>query len=242
VLAHLAPVPWDALGGPTVRRALDLVGTLAMLDRIARAPRESPRARTGPDRGDCGRVPVAGHRREDPWWAGWSSTWTPPCRRAFIYLRRPDPEEGLRLPPVGAWLANTRECLAMLLRPSNAGPDTFTGHKEVLAAAIRQVPACSRDKILIRAGGVAASHELTGHLISLSSPRWAVLFICGWMITAADKDAIRQVPASAWKPGTGQGGAAEEDKDVAEITDLMSRAGNWPEGCGDRPPGQGVAI
>ena len=50
------------------------------------------------------------------------------------------------------------------------------------------------------------------------------------MITAADEDAIMQVPAGAWKPGTGQDGKAEEDKDVAEITHLMSRAGNWPGG------------
>jgi hypothetical protein len=34
-------------------------------------------------------------------------------------------------------------------------------------------------------------------------------------------------PADASKPGTGQDGA-EEDRDVAEITHLMSRAGNWP--------------
>jgi hypothetical protein len=37
VLAHLAPVLRDAPSGPTVRRALDLVGTPAVLDRIARA-------------------------------------------------------------------------------------------------------------------------------------------------------------------------------------------------------------
>jgi len=29
----------------------------------------------------------------------------------------------------------------MLLRPGNAGSNTFTDHKEVLAAALRQVPA-----------------------------------------------------------------------------------------------------
>jgi hypothetical protein len=50
------------------------------------------------------------------------------------------------------------------------------------------------------------------------------------MITAADEDAIRQVPADAWKPGTGQDGSPEDDKDVAEITGLMTRAGNWPGG------------
>jgi hypothetical protein len=132
--------------------------------------------------------------------------------------------------PLGAWLANTRECLAMLLRPGNAGSDTFTDHRDVLAAAIRQVPARFRRKILVRVDGAGASHELVKHLLSLSSPRRKVLFTCGWMITAADEDAIRQVPAGAWKPGTGQDGTAEDDKDVAEITGLMSRAGNWPAG------------
>ena len=37
VLAHLAPVLGDAPSGPTVRRALDLAGSAASLDRIARA-------------------------------------------------------------------------------------------------------------------------------------------------------------------------------------------------------------
>jgi hypothetical protein len=37
LLAHLAPVLGDAPGGPTVRRALDLAGSPAMRDRIARA-------------------------------------------------------------------------------------------------------------------------------------------------------------------------------------------------------------
>ena len=67
-------------------------------------------------------------------------------------------------------------------------------------------------------------------MLSLSSARQIVLFTCGWMITPADEDAIRQVPEDAWKPGTGQDGTAEDDKDVAEIMDLMSRAGNWPGG------------
>jgi hypothetical protein len=131
---------------------------------------------------------------------------------------------------LGAWLANTRECLAMLPRPGNAGSDTFTDHQEVLARAFRQVPARFRRTILVRVDGAGASHELINHLLSLSSARRAVLFTCGWMITAADEAAIVRVPADACKPGTGQDGQAEEDKDVAEITNLMSHAGNWPDG------------
>ncbi len=118
----------------------------------------------------------------------------------------------------------------MLLRPGNAGSNTFTDHKEVLAAAIRQVPARFRAKILVRVDGAGASHELIKHLLSMSSARRILLFTCGWMITTADEDAIRKVPGDAWKPGTGQDGTAEDDKDVAEITGLMTRAGNWPDG------------
>jgi hypothetical protein len=118
----------------------------------------------------------------------------------------------------------------MLLRPGNAGSNTFTDHQEVLTAAIRQVPARFRRQILVRVDGAGASHDLIKHLLSLTSPRRMLLFTCGWMITAADEDAIRLVPADAWKPGTAQDGTAEQDKDVAEITHLMSRAGNWPGG------------
>ena len=50
------------------------------------------------------------------------------------------------------------------------------------------------------------------------------------MITRADETAIALLPADAWKPGIAQDGSAEQDKDVAEITCLMTRAGNWPDG------------
>ena len=92
------------------------------------------------------------------------------------------------------------------------------------------MPARFRRRILVRVDGAGASHDLVKHLLALSSPRRTVLFTCGWMITAADEDAIAAVPAGAWKPGIAQDGGIEEDKDVAEITGLMSRAGNWPDG------------
>jgi hypothetical protein len=104
------------------------------------------------------------------------------------------------------------------------------GHQEVLSAALRQVPARSRRKVLVRVDGAGASHDLVNHLLSLSSSRTTVLFTCGWMITDADEQAIALIPAGAWQPGTAQDGAAEDDKDVAEVTGLMSRAGNWPDG------------
>jgi hypothetical protein len=231
LLAHLAPVLGDAPSGPTVRRALDLAGTASALDGIARA-RAKARARVWQLIED---TPTG-----FPWLeiAGKTLTgWLVIDMDATLVTASSDKEgaaptwkKGYGFHPLGAWLANTREPLAMLLRPGNAGSNTFTDHKEVLAAALRQVPARSRGKVIVRVDGAGASHDLVNHLLSLSSPRRKVLFTCGWMITAADEDAIRQVPAGAWKPGTAQDGTAEDDKDVAEVTGLMSRAGNWPGG------------
>ena len=231
VLAHLAPVLGDAPSGPTIRRALDLAGTPAMLDRIARA-RARARALVWTLIGDT----PAGF----PWLAIAGKTltgWLVIDMDATLVTARSDKEraaptwkKGYGFHPLGAWCANTRECLAMLLRPGNAGSNTFTDHRDVLAAAIRQVPARFRARVLVRVDGAGASHELIKHLLGMSSPRRKVLFSCGWMITEADEAAIMAVPAGAWKPGIGQDGKAEKDKDVAEITHLMSRAGNWPGG------------
>jgi Transposase DDE domain group 1 len=231
VLAHLAPVLGTAPSAPTVRRALGLAGGPAMLARAAKA-----RARA---RAHVWKL-VSGTPGGFPWLtvagkmlAGWLVI----DMDATLVTARSDKEgaaptwkKGYGFHPLGAWLANTRECLAMLLRPGNAGSNTFTDHRDVLAAAIRQVPAGFRRKILVRVDGAGASHELVTHLLGMSSPRKTVLFTCGWMITAADEAAIRQLPAQAWQPGITQGGDTEEDKDVAEITHLMSRAQNWPGG------------
>ncbi len=102
-------------------------------------------------------------------------------------------------------------------------------HGLLFLLALR-VPARFRRQILVRVDGAGASHDLIIHLLSLASPRRALLFTCGWMITTAGEQAIALLPAGAWKPGITQDGETEEDKDVGEITHLMSRAGNWPGG------------
>jgi hypothetical protein len=64
VLAQLAPVLGAAPSGSTVRRALGLADTRT-LGKIAQA-RARIRARVEADSRHAFRVPVAGHRREDP--------------------------------------------------------------------------------------------------------------------------------------------------------------------------------
>ena len=67
----------------------------------------------------------------------------------------------------------------MKLRPGNAGPNRFAGHKEVLAEAPKQVPSRFRRKVMVQADGADASRELVKHLLSLSSKRKTMLFTTG---------------------------------------------------------------
>src|SRR5260370_22657977 len=87
-----------------------------------------------------------------------------------------------------------------------------------------------RWRLLVGVDGAGASHELITHLLSLSSRRRTVLFTCGWAITGADEQAIRLLPAAAWQAAVDQDGVVQEDKHVAEITHLLSRAAGWPAG------------
>jgi hypothetical protein len=229
VLGQLSPVLGPAPSDSTVRRVLDLA-TDRVLTRIAQA-----RARIRKHVWE--QVEAAGGF---PWLrvAGKALTgWLVIDMDATLITAHSDKENarptwkmGYGFHPLGAWLANTRECLAMLLRPGNAGSNTFADHEQVLAAALKQVPAARRRKILVRLDGAGASHDLVKHLLSLSTRRMTVLFTCGWTILDADEQAIAALPASAWEPGLLQDGGLEDDKDCAEITHLMTRAEDWPGG------------
>ncbi len=230
LLAHQEPVFGTAPSDTTVRRTLELADPRT-LDKIARA-------RAGV-RDHVWKL-IAATPAGFPWLqiagkllAGWLVI----DLDATLITARSDKEgaaptfkKGYGFHPLGAWLANTAENLAILLRPGNAGSNTFAGHAAVLTAAIRQIPSRMRSRLLVRVDGAGASHELITCLLSLSSRRRTVLFTCGWMITDADEQAIRLLPRGAWQAAVDQDGAVQEDKHVAEITHLMSRAPGWPAG------------
>ena len=230
LLAHHAPVLGREPSDTTVRRTLELADPRT-LDKIARA-RAAVRAHVW--------ELIAARPAGFPWLrvagkllAGWLVI----DLDATLITARSDKEGaaatfkmGYGFHPLGAWCANTAESLAMLLRPGNAGSNTFADHAAVLAAALRQIPARFRSKLLVRVDGAGASHELITRLLSLATSRRRVLFTCGWAITAADEQAIGLLPATAWQAAVDQDGAVQRDKHVAEVTHLLSRAGNWPAG------------
>jgi hypothetical protein len=231
LLAHHAPVLGAEPSDTTVRRTLELADPRT-LDQIARV-----RARI---RGHVWAL-ICATPAGFPWLqiagkllAGWlviDMDATLITARSDKQGAAPTFKKGYGFHPLGAWLANTTESLAMLLRPGNAGSNTFADHAAVLTAAIRQIPSRMRSRLLVRVDGAGASHELITHLLSLTTGRRrTVLFTCGWMITEADEQAIRLLPAAAWPAAVDQDGAVQEDKHVAEITHLMSRAAGWPQG------------
>jgi hypothetical protein len=230
VLAHQQQVFGAAPSDTTVRRTLELADP-ATLDKIARV-RAAVRAHVW--------SLIAARPAGFPWLAiaGKILTgWLVIDLDATLITAHSDKEGaaatfkmGYGFHPLGAWLANTAESLAMLLRPGNAGSNTFADHLAVLTAAIRQIPARMRSRLLVRVDGAGASHELINHLLSLSSRRRTVLFTCGWAITGAEEQAIGLLPVTGWQAAVDQDGVVQHDKHVAELTHLLSRAAGWPGG------------
>jgi hypothetical protein len=142
----------------------------------------------------------------------------------------PNYKRGYGFHPLGAWCANTCEALAMLLRPGNAGSNTVADHITVLSAAIAQVPARFRRRLIVRCDGAGASHELLEHIKALNNTRRVAHFIVGWRVTDADEKAIAALPAAAWTAAVAQDGEPQADCHVAELTGLDERLAGWPAG------------
>ena len=228
LLAQLSPVLGAAPGGPTVRRTLDLAGTPRMLDRIARA-----RAKAREHAWNLIEKTPAGF----PWLtvAGKTLTGWLVIDMDATLVTASSPAQGRSsahvedgLPPAG------RLARQYPRTPGHAAPSRQRRLEHVHRpqggtgpeAGPRPVPA--QDHRPRRRG---RRQPRPHHPPAVPvHPRKKLLFTCGWTVMPADEDAIRRLPAGAWKPGITQDGRAEEDKDIAEITGPMTRAGNWPGG------------
>jgi hypothetical protein len=139
-------------------------------------------------------------------------------------------KKGFGYHPLGVWCENTQESLALMLRPGNAGSNTAADHIAVLTAAIAQVPPPHRRKLLIRADGAGASHELL-HWITVQDAKRgrSVEYSVGYGLTDKVRDAIAKVPRTAWKPALTADGEPRENGDVVEITGMLDLT-TWPTG------------
>jgi hypothetical protein len=130
--------------------------------------------------------------------------------------------------PLGAWLDNTNEALAAVLRPGNAGSNTAADHLLVVDAALAQLPDRWRTKpILIRADGAGYSHALIAAL-----SQQGLEFSVGYPVTDAVRNAISKMPAWAWQVASNADGDLREHADVVEITDVLDLR-RWTKTCPD---------
>ena len=117
--------------------------------------------------------------------------------------------------PIAVWCDNTQEMLAATLRPGNAGSNTTSDHIAVLTAAIAQVPAVHRKRLLVRADGAGASHGLLDWLTTQDAKRGrSMQYAVGFAVTDQIRTAISRVPAKAWTPAV--------DADGGSVTAGMS--------------------
>jgi hypothetical protein len=129
-----------------------------------------------------------------------------------------------------AWCDNTTELLAAVLRPGNAGANTAAEPIEVLGAAIEQIPATHRNRLLIRADGAGAFHRLLQWLTDQNQVRGRrVEYSVGYAITEKIRQAITLVPETVWTPALDADGGVRAGGDVAELTGLLDLSG-WPAG------------
>jgi len=139
-------------------------------------------------------------------------------------------KRGFGYHPLGVWCDNTQESMALMLRPGNAGSNTTADHIAVLTAAIAQVPAAHRRRMLIRADGAGASHGLIEWLTQLGTTRGrSVEYSVGFAVTEKVRAAIGKVPETAWAPATDPKGDARDNGDVVEITGMLDLT-TWPDG------------
>lgn len=134
--------------------------------------------------------------------------------------------------PIGVWCDNTGEFLAATLRAGNAGSNTTDDHIEVLSAAIAQVPAAHRRRLLVRSDGAGASHGLLEWLTAQDEIRGRSMeYSLGFPITAALREAITKVPATGWTPAVEADGTLREGGDVVELTGLLAKnfVQRWPD-------------
>ena len=162
--------------------------------------------------------------------------------------------------PMLAWLDNTGEALAGVLRPGNATANDAADHATVVDEALAQIPDGHRygTPILVRADSAGGTRGFLGHLRSLRDQRGLdVSFSVGFRVTNAVSDAIRQLPETAWTVAVDADGTPRPTDDsglpvaqVAELTGLVGdliRSG-WPTGMRvlvrrERPhPGAQISV
>jgi hypothetical protein len=136
-------------------------------------------------------------------------------------------KRGFGFHPMLAFLdhpGGTGEPLAALLRPGNATANDATDQIAVLDAALEQLPAAVRARVLVRGDSAAGVKDFLAHVHGLG-----LRFSVGMGIRGPIQDALAQLPEQAWRPAFDADGQPRHGAQVAEITTLLPETfTGWP--------------
>jgi DDE family transposase len=127
--------------------------------------------------------------------------------------------------PLLAYLDDTGEAPAGVLRPGNAGSNTAQDHVALLDLTLAQLDQDALDgDILVRADGAGSTHELTEYCRDAQ-----IRFSVGFDLSEAVREQVASVPESAWERAIHADGSEREHSQVTEITGRSELSG-WPPG------------
>jgi hypothetical protein len=129
--------------------------------------------------------------------------------------------------PLLAYLDESREALAGMLRPGNAAAHGAQAQIEVLEQALEQLPldvvADLRTEIVMRIDSAGAASDLCQ-----AAQDAKIGFLVGFDVFKAVQTAILSLPESAWSPALRQDGEQRDGAQVSEITELIDLK-PWPK-------------
>lgn len=133
--------------------------------------------------------------------------------------------------PIFAFLDNTGEALAAILRPGRAGSNTAADHIAVLDAALAQIPDHVRHgtPLLIRTDTAGCTQAFLEHIRALRDDGVDARFSVGAPIDEQVRQAIRMLPKHAWFNAIDADAKLRDGAQVADLTGLLNGAG-LPEG------------
>lgn len=138
-----------------------------------------------------------------------------------------DYKGGFGFHPMLGYCDQTREALASLLRPGNAGANSGADQIAAVDQALGQIPTehAADIEIVVRTDTAGASHELADFCRD-----GQVRFSVGMPIGEPVRAAILAVPETAWRTAIDQDASPRANGQVCEITDQLDLSG-WPEGA-----------
>jgi hypothetical protein len=135
-------------------------------------------------------------------------------------------KHGYGFHPICCYLDETGEALAAILRPGNAGSNTAEDHFAVLALALEQLPAEGLDReILVRTDSGGATHAFTADCRDAR-----IRFSVGYELNDAVRQAIIELPESAWTQAIDADRSDRDGAWIAELSDRVDLAA-WPKGA-----------